>query len=73
MNILWVLVIEKFKGDKMVKENWEAVSSLQIQRNYICIKLKINNNFLLINETNNSDESEEESKECYLVVNRANI
>lgn len=72
MNILWVLVIEKFKGDIMVKENWEAVSSLQIQRNYICIKLKINN-FLLINETNNSDESDEESKECYLVVNRANI
>ena len=56
----------------MVKENWEAVSSLQIQRNHICIKLKINN-FLLINETNNSDESDEESKECYLVVNRANI
>lgn len=46
---------------------------IKIQAVYPRISCSKIDNSLLFNETNNSGEYDEESKECYLFVNGANI
>lgn len=61
-------MIEEIKGDIMVKENPEAISSLQIPRenpgHVYALSSKIEK-FLFITEASGSEEYDEESRQCY--------
>ena len=64
-------------GKKKLRGNhFTAISKksmIKIQAVYPRISCSKIDNSLLFNETNNSGEYDEESKECYLFVNGANI
>lgn len=81
-NIKWVPVTGiqgryNDNGKKKLRGNhFTAISKksmIKIQAVYPRISCSKIDNSLLFNETNNSGEYDEESKECYLFVNGANI
>lgn len=61
-------MIKEIKGDIMVKENREAISSLQIPREnpgHVYASSSKIEKLLFITEASSSEEYDEESTQCY--------